>query len=194
MNRSYAWLNHRMGRTDKHTEMPVLSSQSQSQPVAVGRSWRVLQSPLGSVLSRTKTGSDAAMRLRLNGRAGETRTHDPLHPMQVRYQAAPRPEPRTDSKSRAARRGKGFLGKSIAVKAGPEHLITGQYPPLFAVSSRHLATACGWLRPLLGHVFGHTADAPISGGFETASPKSVLVPALLPPGGFRDLDLNGAAP
>ncbi len=43
------------------------------------------------------------------GRAGETRTHDPLHPMQVRYQAAPRPEPRTDSKSLAAERGKGFL-------------------------------------------------------------------------------------
>src|SRR5689334_7022565 len=28
------------------------------------------------------------------GRDGEIRTRDPLHPMQVRYQAAPRPEPR----------------------------------------------------------------------------------------------------
>ncbi len=27
-----------------------------------------------------------------NGRAGETRTLDPLHPMQVRYQTAPRPD------------------------------------------------------------------------------------------------------
>ena len=27
-----------------------------------------------------------------NGRNGEIRTHDPLHPMQVRYQAALRPE------------------------------------------------------------------------------------------------------
>lgn len=26
------------------------------------------------------------------GRGGGTRTHDPLHPMQVRYQAAPHPE------------------------------------------------------------------------------------------------------
>ena len=26
------------------------------------------------------------------GRSGEIRTHDPLHPMQVRYQAALRPE------------------------------------------------------------------------------------------------------
>ena len=28
----------------------------------------------------------------LTGRNGEIRTHDPLHPMQVRYQAALRPE------------------------------------------------------------------------------------------------------
>ena len=28
-----------------------------------------------------------------NGRGGEIRTHDPLYPKQVRYQAAPRPEP-----------------------------------------------------------------------------------------------------
>jgi hypothetical protein len=43
------------------------------------------------------------------GRAGETRTHDPLHPMQVRYQAAPRPEPRRKSKTPASARGKGIL-------------------------------------------------------------------------------------
>ena len=28
----------------------------------------------------------------LNGRGGGIRTRDPLHPMQVRYQAAPRPD------------------------------------------------------------------------------------------------------
>ncbi len=30
--------------------------------------------------------------LNLNGRGGGIRTRDPLHPMQVRYQAAPRPD------------------------------------------------------------------------------------------------------
>ena len=43
-----------------------------------------------------------------NGRAGETRTHDPLHPMQVRYQAAPRPEPRTRKEEACARMMQGY--------------------------------------------------------------------------------------
>ena len=41
------------------------------------------------------------LRSAVNGRAGEIRTHDPLHPMQVRYQTALRPGPGTDSKSLA---------------------------------------------------------------------------------------------
>ncbi len=33
-------------------------------------------------------------RLRGNGRDGKIRTYDPLYPKQVRYQTAPRPDPR----------------------------------------------------------------------------------------------------
>src|SRR5262245_14714858 len=36
--------------------------------------------------------ADVLLRWRRIGRDGEIRTRDPLHPMQVRYQAAPRPD------------------------------------------------------------------------------------------------------
>ena len=39
------------------------------------------------------------MRLRENGRAGEIRTHDLLHPMQARYQATLQPDYRSDKKA-----------------------------------------------------------------------------------------------
>jgi hypothetical protein len=44
------------------------------------------------VTRHTKTHDVATMRLGKNGRAGEIRTHDLLHPMQARYQATLQPE------------------------------------------------------------------------------------------------------
>ena len=38
------------------------------------------------------------------GRDGEIRTRDPLHPMQVRYQAAPRPDTERDATHRSTSR------------------------------------------------------------------------------------------
>ena len=43
---------------------------------------------------QTKEVSSMCLRPRDNGRDGGIRTRDPLHPMQVRYQAALRPEDR----------------------------------------------------------------------------------------------------
>ena len=42
---------------------------------------------------QNKTCPSGVWQVLKNGRAGEIRTPDPLHPMQVRYQAALRPEP-----------------------------------------------------------------------------------------------------
>ena len=43
-------------------------------------------------MSRLVTGSQGHLLLK-TGRDGEIRTRDPLNPIQVRYQAAPRPDP-----------------------------------------------------------------------------------------------------
>jgi hypothetical protein len=47
----------------------------------------------GSSCSRGCTQGAGELHIYVIGRDGEIRTRDPLHPMQVRYQAAPRPEP-----------------------------------------------------------------------------------------------------
>ena len=42
--------------------------------------------------AKNKKASDCSEALILLGRDGEIRTHDPLHPMQVRYRAALHPD------------------------------------------------------------------------------------------------------
>ena len=68
---------------------------------------------LKSVPRGTRLPSDpsyTAPRFRKNGRAGEIRTHDLLHPMQARYQATLRPEnKRTVTKRQVGAGGKWFF-------------------------------------------------------------------------------------
>ena len=92
---AYAVVGSTRKRTQKTqicTSDGVLCSPVASSPDTVGRGGLDLKTGWNEPFRRSKASSVTTRRAGENGRAGEIRTHDLLHPMQARYQATLQPE------------------------------------------------------------------------------------------------------